>query len=123
MRICTEDVKCSIREVDIGIAADLGTLSRLPRIVGNTGWVKEVCMTGRIFGGDEAIRVGFATEIRPTKAAAVEEAVRLAGVLASKSPVAMLGIKEILNYSRDQGVENSKQRVPRYYASVLINKT
>lgn len=108
IRICTQDVKLSVREVDIGLAADLGSLNRLPRIVGNSGWVKEICMTGRVFGADEALQSGFATKTVRTKTEALNEALRLAELLASKSPVAVQGTKELLNYSRDHGVDNSK---------------
>ena len=65
-------------------------------------------MTGRVFGADEALQSGFATKIVATKAGALEEALHLAEVLASKSPVAVQGTKELLNYSRDYGVDNSK---------------
>jgi Delta3,5-Delta2,4-dienoyl-CoA isomerase len=108
IRVCTDSVKFSVREVDIGLAADLGSLNRLPRIVGNMGWVKEICMTGKVFGADEALQSGLVTKVLGTKAKAVDEAYQLAETLAAKSPVAVQGTKELINYSRDHGVENSK---------------
>ena len=65
-------------------------------------------MTGRVFGADEALRSGFATKTVRTKTEALDEALRLAELLASKSPVAVQGTKELLNYSRDHAVDNSK---------------
>ena len=65
-------------------------------------------MTGRVFGADEALQSGFATKLLRTKAEAADEALRLAEVLASKSPVAVQGTKELLNYSRDHGVDDSE---------------
>src|ERR1700759_5013272 len=56
IRICAADVRFSVKEVDIGLAADVGTLSRLPKVVGNMSWVKDVCLTARIFGAEEALR-------------------------------------------------------------------
>ncbi|KAJ6157824.1 Delta(3-5)-Delta(2-4)-dienoyl-CoA isomerase [Penicillium chermesinum] len=104
IRVCARDVKFAVKEVDIGLAADIGTLSRLPKIVGNYGWVKEVALTARTFGAEEALRVGLVNAVYENKARAVEEAFKLAALIASKSPVAVQGTKEILNYSRDHTV-------------------
>ncbi|OAX85305.1 hypothetical protein ACJ72_00335 [Emergomyces africanus] len=92
--------------LDIGLAADIGTLSRLGKVVGGFGWVKEVCMTARVFGAEEAKRVGFVNEVLPTKEAAVQAGLKLAGVMAAKSPVAVQGTKELLNWSRDHTVQD-----------------
>ncbi|KAI5291607.1 hypothetical protein KEM52_000117 [Ascosphaera acerosa] len=105
VRICTEDVKFSIKEVDIGMAADIGTLSRLPKIVQSMSWVKEVAYTARIFGAQEAARVGFVSQVHPTKHEAVAAALQLAKLIASKSPVGVQGTKELLNYSVDHTVQ------------------
>ncbi|KAI1161182.1 enoyl CoA hydratase-like protein [Nemania serpens] len=107
IRLCSRDVKFSVKEVDIGLAADIGTLSRLPRIVGNHSWVKEVCLSARFFDADEALAVGFVSQVLEDKAKAVKAATKLATLIASKSPVAVQGTKEILNYSRDNSVADS----------------
>lgn len=106
VRVCSSDAKFSVKEVDIGMAADIGTLSRLPKIVGSLGWVKEVSLTARTWGGEEAKQVGFANEVysHGGKGAAVRGALGLAGLIAEKSPVAVQGTKELLNWSRDRGV-------------------
>lgn len=49
-----ENTKFSIKEVDIGLCADIGTFPRINNIVGNDGWVKEIAFTGRNFDGIEA---------------------------------------------------------------------
>lgn len=97
VRICTEDVKFSVKEVDIGLAADVGTLSRLPKVVGVYSWVKEVCLTARVFGADEALRVGFANKVLPTKNDALQEGLRIASRISRKSPMAIGKIKSTLN--------------------------
>ena len=56
VRICARDTRFSVKEVDIGVAADIGTLTRLPKVVGHYGWVKEVCLTAKVFGAEEALR-------------------------------------------------------------------
>lgn len=104
IRICAKDVRFSVREVEIGLAADIGTLSRLPHANVPMSWVKDVCLTARDFNAEEALRVGFVSGVYDTKAAALERALELGNVLASKSPVAVQGTKEVLNYSRDHTV-------------------
>ncbi|PSN73385.1 ClpP/crotonase [Corynespora cassiicola Philippines] len=106
IRLSTADTRFSVKEVDIGLAADIGTLSRLPHSVGNASWVKEVALTARVFGSDEALRVGLVSGVYQDKGKAVAEALRIATTIASKSPVATMGTKELLNYSRDRTIED-----------------
>ncbi len=108
IRLCAADVRFSVKEVDLGLAADVGTLSRLPKCVGSASWVKDVCLTARTFGADEAHRVGLVSGVFEDKERAVQAALELAGVMANKSPVAVQGTKEILNFSRDRSVEDGK---------------
>ena len=63
IRYCSSDAVFSIREVEVGIAADLGTLQRLPRIVKNDSWVRECCLTGRDFGANEAFQFGLVSKV------------------------------------------------------------
>jgi delta(3,5)-delta(2,4)-dienoyl-CoA isomerase len=73
IRIAAHDTRFSVKEVDIGIAADVGTLSRLPKAVGNASWVKDVCLSARVFGAEEALRVGFVSAVYEGKERCVEE--------------------------------------------------
>jgi Delta3,5-Delta2,4-dienoyl-CoA isomerase len=108
IRICSKDVKLSVKEVDIGLAADIGTLSRLPKIVGSISWVKEVALSARVFGADEALSVGFVSQVHENKAKSVEAAFKLGSLIATKSPVAVQGTKELINHARDNTVADSK---------------
>ncbi|KAI0441336.1 enoyl CoA hydratase-like protein [Xylaria telfairii] len=119
IRICSKDAKFSVKEVDIGMAADIGTLSRLPKIVGNHSWVKDVCFSARFFGADEALAVGFVSRVLENKAQAIDAATKLATLIASKSPVAVQGTKEILNYSRDNSVEDGLRYTAIWNAAML----
>ncbi|TVY45932.1 Delta(3,5)-Delta(2,4)-dienoyl-CoA isomerase, mitochondrial, partial [Lachnellula cervina] len=107
IRICTSDTKFAVKEVDIGLAADIGTLSRLPKIVGSFSWIKDVCLSARIFSGEEALRVGFVSYALPTKQDAIAKALEVAKLLAEKSPVAVQGTKELLNHARDNKLADS----------------
>ncbi|KAF4631949.1 hypothetical protein G7Y89_g6169 [Cudoniella acicularis] len=107
IRICTSDVRFSVKEVDIGLAADIGTLSRLPKVVGSFSWVKDVSLSARIFSGDEALRVGFVSHVLENKEAALAKGLETAKLLAEKSPVAVQGTKELLNHARDNKLADS----------------
>ena len=120
VRICSNDTKFSVKEVDIGIAADIGTLSRLPKVVGQTSWVKDVCFSARVFGSEEAFRVGLVSGVFDGKEKALEEALKWAGLVASKSPVAVQGTKELINWSRDHSVQDGKC-LRRTYCLLMLN--
>jgi len=97
----------------------VGTLSRLPRAVGNASWVKDVALTARVFGGEEALRVGLVSSVYKDKEEAVGEALKLAELISSKSPVATAGTKELLNYSRDRTVEDGLRYTAVWNAAML----
>lgn len=107
IRICAADTKFAVKEVDIGIAADIGTLTRLPKVVGSFSWVKDVCMSARVFGAEEALRVGFVSSVSETKEKAIQEAFKIAKLLSEKSPVGVQGTKELLNHARDHTIADS----------------
>ncbi|KAF5006307.1 hypothetical protein FDECE_7318 [Fusarium decemcellulare] len=108
IRICTADAALSVKEVDIGLASDAGTLARLPKIVGSDSWVKEVCLTARVFGAEEARRVGFVSDIGSCKIDAMERAISLAETVASKSPIAVQGTKNFLDWCRNHDVPSGE---------------
>jgi delta(3,5)-delta(2,4)-dienoyl-CoA isomerase len=108
VRVAVAGVRMAVKEVDIGLAADIGSLSRLPKVVGSLGWVKEVALTAREFGAEEARSVGLVGKVAGSKEEGIRVATELAGLIASKSPVAVQGTKEILNHAKDHSVEESK---------------
>ena len=107
IRFASKETNFAVKEVDIGMAADIGTLARLPKIVGSTSWVKDVCLTARNFSAEEALRTGFVSRVLADKAEAVAKALELATTLAGKSPVAVQGTKELLNHARDHSAQES----------------
>lgn len=114
VRFASKDTVFSVREIDIGMAADIGTLQRLPKIVGSLGWVKDVCFTGRNFDANEALAQGFVQQAFETKDDAVSAALTYAAELASKSPVAMLGTKRSINYSIDHSTEDGLRQIAEF---------
>ncbi|KAI9027816.1 ClpP/crotonase-like domain-containing protein [Hyaloraphidium curvatum] len=106
IRYATEDARFSVKEVDIGIAADSGGLQRISKISGSDSFVREIVFTARFFSAAEAERHGFVSRILKDKAACVAAAVETAKLIAEKSPVATLGSKHIMNWSRDRTVRD-----------------
>ena len=74
-------------------------------------FVKEVALTARDWSADEALRVGFVSAVYDTKAAALDKALELGKVIATKSPVAVQGTKEVINYSRDHQISDGESLV------------
>ncbi|KAF9574076.1 putative enoyl CoA hydratase [Mortierella alpina] len=105
IRYASKDAYFSVKEIDIGLAADVGTLQRLPKVVGNISWVRELCLTGRNFDAAEALEYGFISKLLPDPAKVLSEALATATTIAEKSPVAAIGTKHMLNYSRDHTVQ------------------
>ncbi|KAL2179307.1 ClpP/crotonase-like domain-containing protein [Thermothelomyces heterothallicus CBS 202.75] len=119
VRVCAKDTRFAVKEVDIGLAADIGTLARLPKVVGSQSWVKDVCMTARDFDAQEALAVGFVSQVHESKAAALAAAFKTAALLATKSPVAVQGTKELLTHSRDHPVEDNLRYTGVWNAAAL----
>jgi len=107
IRLCSKDAWFSIKEVDIGLAADVGTLQRLHHVMGNMSLARELCYTARKMDSAEAKNAGFVSSIHENREATVAHALEMAKVIASKSPVAVAGTKVHLNYSRENKVRES----------------
>ena len=122
IRLCTEDTWFSIKEVDIGLAADVGTLQRMPKIVGNDSIIRELVYTGRPFNAKEALNIGFIGSICKNKVELYEKAMHIARSIASKSPVAIAGSKHNLIYSRDHSVLESLDHMAIWNGSMLQTK-
>lgn len=66
VRYCTKSAFFSVKEIDLAITADLGTLQRLPGIVG-FGNAMELALTGRRFSGQEAKELGLVSRVFGSK--------------------------------------------------------
>jgi len=118
IRIATRDVVFGIRETRVGVIADVGTLQRLPHIIGH-GWFRELALTGRDFGAEEALKMGFITRICADREALYEEARRLALEVVACSPLAVQGAKDVILYSRDHGVYPGLKYVAQKNAAAI----
>jgi enoyl-CoA hydratase len=120
MRFCTTDAVFSVREARIGIAADIGVLQRLPRIVGE-GHARELCLTARDFGADHASAISLVTKVLPNRAALVDHARAVAQEIASCSPIAVQGTKEVMNFESEKAAQDSLDFVCAWNSSFLKN--
>jgi len=113
IRLCTKDAWFQVKEVDMGLAADVGTLQRLPKILGSQSLVNELCLTARKMMADEALRCGLVSSTYDTREDLMEGALEMAKAIASKSPVAVQGTKQSLVYSREHTTEEGLDHVAR----------
>lgn len=119
MRFATADARFSVKEIDVAIVADVGTLQRLPRLVGD-GIARELALTGRDFDGREAAEMKLVNRVFGDETALRAEVERLARAIAAKSPLAVRGTKETLNFSRDHSVAEGLAYVAAKNASLLF---
>ncbi len=120
MRYCTEDAFFTIKEIDMGMVADLGTLQRLPKLIGE-GLVREMAYTGRNVGGKEAEKIGIVNRTFTDKETMLAEVMKLAATIAQKSPVAIRGTKHILLHSRDNSVADGLSYMATWNAGMLLS--
>jgi len=118
IRMASKDAIFAVRETRMALIADLGTLQRLPHIIGQ-GWFRELALTGRNFTADEALKIGFITHLCEDKDSLYEEAGKLASEIAECSPLAVQGTKDVLLYSRDHGVYPGLEYAAQKNAAVL----
>ena len=72
--------------------------------MGNDSWTRELAYTARIFGPEEALNRGYVSKVTEDATSCLNEAIALAVMIASKSPVAITTSKMSINYSRDHSV-------------------
>jgi enoyl-CoA hydratase len=120
MRYATHDARFSVKEIDVAIVADVGTLQRLPRLVGD-GLARELAYTGREFDGHEARAMGLVNQVFPDKDSLMKHVMALATSIARKSPLTVRGIKDTLNYSRDHSVAAGLEYVALRNAGALLS--
>eukprot|EP00126_Sphaerothecum_destruens_P008186 Sdes_comp20117_c0_seq2m13153 len=121
IRVATVDSIYCVKEVDIGLAADVGTLQRLGKVVGSDSWVREVCLTARNITADEALQKGLLSQVYKDKDELIEATLKLANKIASKSPIAVMGTKKVLNYSRDHSIQEGLEFVSTWNMGMIVS--
>jgi len=119
IRYCTTSAKFSIREVHIGMVADMGTLQRISKIVGNDSWVREIAYTARFFNHEEALKNGLVSRVFESGEELMKNVSLLAKEISEKSPVAIHGTKYTLNYAREHSIKDSLEQIQLLNAAFL----
>ena len=118
LRYATKDAFFCIQEINIGMTADVGTLQRMPKLVPE-GVVRELAYTGRNMSASEAKERGFVNEIYEDQDAMDDAVLEIAKEIASKSPMAIWGTKQTLNYGRDHSVADSLEYIATWNAAMF----
>ena len=120
MRYASIDAMFSVREIDVGMTADVGTLQRLPRLVPE-GIARELAFTGRSIDANEAATIGLVNRVYASPEELSTGVMQIARNIAAKSPLAIRGTKEMLNYGRDHSVADGLNYVATWNASMLMS--
>lgn len=121
IRYGTADSVFSVRETRMAMVADLGTLQRLPRIVGQ-GIARELAFTGRDFDATYAERIGLLNRVLPDAAATREAAFALAAEIADNPPLAVEGTKHVMNEAIRADIDRELEYVATYNAAHVITQ-
>ena len=118
IRLCSADAFFTVQEISIGMAADLGVLQRLPKIVPQ-GVAREMAYTGERLSAERALAVGLVNAVLPDAAALRERSMALARTIASKSPLAIAGSKLALNHARDHSTASALQQMTLLQSAIF----
>ncbi|MCP3101120.1 crotonase/enoyl-CoA hydratase family protein [Myxococcus sp. K15C18031901] len=117
-RYCSREAKFSLREVKVGIVADMGALQRLPRIIGE-GNTRELAYTGRDVEAERALRMGLVNDVFATPEALLTEARAIAKRVAENPPLVVQGAKQVMEYCAGKSIEDGLRYVAVWNAAFL----
>jgi enoyl-CoA hydratase len=118
MRLCSDDARFSLREVKVAIVADLGSLQRLPRIIGE-GNTRELALTGKDISAERALRMNLVNEVYETPEALLDAARVTAREIAGNPPLVVQGIKRVMNYCADKSIKDGLEYVAVWNSAFL----
>lgn len=120
MRYCTKNAYFCIKEIDLGMVADIGTLQRLPKIISD-GLTREMAYTGRNLTADEALKCGLVNKVYANKKAMLKDVTAIAELIATKSPLSVRGSKRNIIFARDHSVNESLEFIANWNAAQLYS--
>ena len=118
LRVCAADAVFSVRETRIAMVADVGTLQRLSRIVGD-GAARELIFTGRDIDAARAAAIGLVNEVLPDGEACIARARAIAAEIAANSPLAVQGCKQVLGHAERRAIDANLDYVALWNAAFL----
>ena len=120
MRYCTKDAYFCIKEIDLGMVADIGTLQRLPKIMSD-GMTRELAYTGRNLTADEALLHGLVNKVYDDKETMLKGVTAIAEQIATKSPLSVRGSKRNIIFARDHSVSESLEYMANWNAAYFYS--
>lgn len=117
IRFAAGDATFGIRETRMGLVADVGTVQRLPRLIGR-GHVAELLYTGRDFPASEAERIGLVNRVVDD---VHDHAAGVAAEIAANSPLVVTGAKEVLRLQEDMTVEAALDHMALWNGAFLAS--
>ncbi|MEX0583309.1 MAG: crotonase/enoyl-CoA hydratase family protein [Sneathiella sp.] len=118
IRFATEDAFITIFETNIGMTADVGTFPRITKLIAD-GLARELAYTGRRMHADEGRATGLFNNVFSDQEAMIAAVMEMAAEIARKAPLAIMGCKRMMNYSRDHSIEDSLDYIAIWNASML----
>jgi enoyl-CoA hydratase len=120
IRLASADAVFSVREAKVAIVADLGSLQRLPAIIG-AGHLAELAFTGKDIDASRAREIGLVNEVAADADAVHAAAAALAGEIAANSPIAVQGTKAVLAANEGRTVAEGLDYVATWNAGMLAS--
>lgn len=121
VRVCSEDARFSLREVKLAIVADIGSLQRLPRIIGQ-GHTRLMAYTGGTVDAAQALQMGLVTKVLADPDALLVRARALADEIAANPPTVVQGIKQVMDYCEDKSTADGLRYVAVWNSAFLQSK-
>ncbi len=121
LRIAAKNAIVSLREAKVGIVADMGSLNRLPFIIG-MGSTKLLAYTGGDFTAEECYRMGLFDRIVEKEEELLEAGIKLSEEIAKNPPIVLEGIKKVLNYVENHSFSESMDYVSLWNTAYLDSK-
>ena len=118
IRLCSQDARFSLREVKVAMVADIGSLQRLPSIIGQ-GHLRDLAFTGKDIDAAHALRIGLINEVYETQQALYDATHSLALQIAENSPLVVQGIKQVLNDAQEPAIAEELRHVALWNAAFL----
>lgn len=118
IRLASSDARFSLREAMVAMIADIGSLNRLPHIIGQ-GHTRELAFTAKDIDAERALRIGLLNDVYPDRDSCLAAARELADEIASAAPLAVQGAKEVLNYCLDKSIREGLEYVAARNCLVL----
>ena len=121
IRLASTDVLISLRETKVAMVADIGSLQRLPKIVG-TGLAREMAFTGRDIDAERAKEIGLVNHLYADRDALWQAANELAAEIAANAPLVVRGVKKVLGYSEEHSVAEGLDYVAVWNSAFLASE-